>query len=100
MVMELGRLVFEVKLDEVGDDKKVVNNRIAIQVGKDKTTFVDIVAWGSTAELIAKYFNKGNEILIQGILTNKTRKKEEVEYETVAILVDRVIFTHGNAKEE
>jgi single-strand DNA-binding protein len=100
MVMELGRLVYDVKLDEVGEDKKVVNNRIAIQVAKDKTTFIDIVAWGSTAEIIAKYFKKGYEILIQGTLINKTRKKEEVEYESVAILVDKVMFTNGNAKEE
>ena len=77
----------------------MLNNRLAIAIGKDETTFVDIVAWGATAELIAKYFKKGFEILVQGHLINKKRKKDNVEYDTVAILVDKVIFTNGNPKE-
>lgn len=95
----LGRLVFDVKIDTVGEDEKVVlNNRIAIQTGKDKTTFVDIVAWGKNAEFINSYFKKGNEILLQGYLVNKTNKKEEIEYNTVMIKVERVNFTYGNNK--
>lgn len=99
MLMELGRLTFDVEVKDVADNKKVVNNRIAIQNSKDNTTFVDIVAWDSTAELIGKHFKKGFEILVQGHLINKTRKKDNVEIDTVAILVDKVIFTNGNPKE-
>lgn len=99
MLMEIGRLVYDVEVKEVGDNKKVLNNRIAIQNSKDNTTFIDIVAWNSTAELIGKYFKKGYEILIQGYLINRTKKKDNVEYDTVAIFVDKVIFTNGNPKE-
>lgn len=95
MLMELGRLTFEVKVNDVGEGKKVLNNRIAIQAGKDKTTFIDIVAWNGTAELIGKYFKKGYEILIEGHLINTSKKKDNVEYETVEILVENVLFTHG-----
>ena len=99
MVMELGRLTFDVVLENVGVDKKVVNNRLAIAVSKNQTTFVDIVAWNGTAEIIEKHFKKGFEILIQGHLINKTKKKDNVDFDTVAILVDKVLFTNGNPKE-
>lgn len=98
----LGRLVFDVEAKEVGEnkDKKVLNNRIAVSVGKDKTTFIDIEAWGNTADIIEKYYEKGNEILAEGQLVNRTKKKNDVEYETVAFLVDKIIFTYGNKKKE
>ncbi|MFA5528746.1 MAG: single-stranded DNA-binding protein [Peptostreptococcales bacterium] len=95
----LGRLVYDVKVDTVGDaEKTVLNNRIAIPMGKDKATFVDIVAWGKNAEFINSYFKKGNEILIQGYLVNKIGKKEEVEFNTVMLQVERINFTYGNNK--
>lgn len=99
MLMELGRLVYDVEVKDVGEDRKVINNRIAIQNNKDDSTFVDVVAWDGTAELIGKYFKKGYEILIHGRLVNNKKKKEDIEYDTVSILIDKVIFTNGNPKE-
>lgn len=101
MVVELGRLVYDVKVEKVkvgNDEKSVLNNRIAISSGKDKSIFVDIVAWGGTAELIGKYFQKGYEIYVEGHLINKTRKKDDVEFDTVALNVDNIKFTNGNNK--
>lgn len=106
MVTELGRLVFDVKVDKVGqDNKSVFNNRIAISSGKDKTgkektTFIDIVAWSGTADLIGKYYKKGYEIYVEGHLINTNRKKDNVEFETVAINVENIKFTYGNPKDE
>ncbi|NFL43171.1 single-stranded DNA-binding protein [Clostridium botulinum] len=101
MVLELGRLVYEVKVDKVGDDKKsVLNNKIAISSGKEKTTFLDIVAWGGTADLIGKYFKKGYEIYVEGHLINKIRKKENVEFEAVVLNIENIKFTNGNPKED
>lgn len=102
MIIELGRLTYPVKLDTVkvkDSEKKVLNNRLAIPINKDKSTFIDIVAWGTTAELINKHFKKGFEILVQGTLINNTRKKENVEFETVVLLIEKVLFTHGNPRE-
>ena len=106
MVGEIGRLVFDVKVDKVGADKKsVLNNRLAISSGKDsngkeKTTFIDVVAWNGTADLIGKYFKIGYEIYVEGHLINTTRKKDNVEFNTVAINIDTIKFTNGNPKED
>lgn len=98
----LGRIVFDLELREVGEnkDKKVINNRLAVSIGKEKTTFIDFEVWNHTAELIERYYSKGNEVLFEGHLINKTKKRDEVEYETVALQVDRVIFTYGNKRKE
>lgn len=97
MIAEIGRLCFDVEVKEVGENNlKVLNNRIAINNGKDKTVFVDITAWKGTAELIAKHFKKGDEIYIEGNLANSVAKKENVEFTTTSIIVSNVKFTHGN----
>ncbi|MBU3173305.1 single-stranded DNA-binding protein [Clostridium estertheticum] len=98
-VTEIGRLCNEVIVRKIKEDKKVLNNRMAIKVGKDKTTFIDIEAWNGTAELIGKHFKKGYEILVEGTLINKTGKKNEEEFQTVALRVEQIKFTNGNPKE-
>lgn len=97
-----GRLSYDVKVDTVGNDnKKVFNNRLAMRLGKDQTTFIDIVAWGGTAELIGKNYKKGSEILFQGKLINKKKTVADgVEVDGNAILIDEVIFTYGNKREK
>ena len=36
------------------------------------TQWHNIVAWGKTAELVEKYVNKGNEVGVEGKLTNRS----------------------------
>ena len=98
----LGRIVFDLEVREVGEnkDKKVLNNRLAVSIGRERTTFIDFEAWGSTAELIEKYYSKGNEILMEGHLINKTKKRDELEYETVGFQIERIIFTYGKKRKE
>lgn len=99
MVMEIGRLTYDVDVKPVAVGKRVLNNRLAINTSKTQKTFVDIIAWNETADLINKYYQKGYEILVEGHLVNKNKKKDNIEFEDVAILVDRVIFTNGNPKD-
>ena len=102
MVVELGRIVYDIKIEHVkiGDtEKSVVNNRLAIQNGKDKTTFIDIVAWGKIAEFLEKYYKKGYELYAEGELINKKKKKDNVEFETVCLLIAKIKFTNGNHKD-
>ena len=43
-----------------------INRRIARQDGTRETDFINCVAWGKQAEIIARYFDKGNQICIDG----------------------------------
>jgi single-strand DNA-binding protein len=65
---------------------------------RDDTTFVDIEAWGKSAELCAKYLTKGKQALVEGRLkldtwddrqTQQKRSKLKVVLENVQFLSGR-----------
>lgn len=93
-----GRLVREIELKEVGDERIVLNNAIAIprnyktENGPD-ADFMNIVAWGKRAELIEEYCNKGDLIGLDGRIQSRTyQNDEEQTIYTVEMLVDSVHF--------
>ena len=43
----------------------------------DKTTFHNLVAWNKTADIVEKYVIKGQEIMIEGHIDNRTYKKKD-----------------------
>ena len=64
---------------------------------RDETTFVDITAWGSSAENAAKYLTKGRAVFIEGRLqldtwddkeTGQKRSKIKVVAENIQFLPD------------
>lgn len=66
---------------------------------KQKTTFVDLVAWGTIAEIIAKHVTKGQPLFIEGKLdfstwkdktTGATRSKLEVKVDTFKFVGPKV----------
>lgn len=97
MIIELGKLLNEVKTHTVTTgkgDKLVLNNRIMIYQGKDRTTFVDITAWNGVAEFIVKHFKQNDEIFIEGELKNKEITVDNKTFQGFYILVEnaRVVF--------
>lgn len=105
MVKALGRLTREVAVTKVninGVEKNVLNNAIAMRNSnnKNETTFTDITAWDGTADLIGRFFNKGDEILLTGELRNRKIEVEGKKITTCYILVEKFEFTNGNKKKE
>lgn len=66
----IGRISKDLELRYTKDNKAVCEVNIAIQNGKDDTTFVPITTFGKTAENICEYARKGDLIGFQGILKN------------------------------
>lgn len=66
----IGRISKDLELRYTKDNKAVCEVNIAIQNGKDDTTFVPITTFGKTAENICEYARKGDLIGLQGILKN------------------------------
>ena len=74
-----------------------INRKYKTEAGemKEEVTFVDLEAWGKTAELIAKYLKKGSLALFDGRLkldtwedkeTKQKRQKLKVVVETMQFL--------------
>ena len=58
-----------------------------------KADFVPCVAWGNTAQFLAKYFTKGKEILCEGrIQTGSYTDKDGGKRYTTDVVLDRVEF--------
>ena len=77
LVVLTGRLTADPELKTTQSGISVTSFSIAVdrryRAGEEKQTdFINIVAWRQTAELVAKYFKKGNLIGIEGSI--QTRK--------------------------
>ena len=58
-----------------------------------KADFISCTAWGNTAQFLAKYFQKGKEILCEGrIQTGSYTDKDGRKVYTTDIVLDRVEF--------
>jgi len=52
--------------------------------GEEKTEWHNIIAWGSLAEIVAKYIRKGSKLLIDGKI--QTKKYQEKYYTEILAL--------------
>lgn len=73
-----GRLTGTPLVGSTQSGKAVTNFSVAVnrRFDKEKTDFFKVVAWKKTAEFICKYFDKGQEILIEGRLENNKWQDE------------------------
>lgn len=66
----------------------------------ENTVFMPCVAWGKTAESVCRHFDKGQEALVEGRLSQrKYTTKEGVEREIIELIADRVHFC-GTKREQ
>lgn len=96
----------EVKIVPVSDgEKSVFNNRVAISELGDQTTYINVTAWGSLAELMGQFLKKGDEFYAEGEIKNGSMNTYDEQgkikvIQTNYLLIDRIKFTHGNKKEK
>ena len=98
-----GRTATEIELKYSSNDEKtaVGKFRIAVNRKKGEADFFNCVAFGSTAENIAKYFHKGDRILISGRLeNNQYTNKEGQKVTSTRIVVEQFDFIELKPKEE
>lgn len=95
LLILMGRLTKDPELKHITSGIAVTSFTIAVNRQKkdDKADFIDCVAWGNTAEFIAKYFTKGQMINTVGRLqvreyTDKDGNKHRVSED----VVDRAFF--------
>lgn len=71
----MGRLTHDPELRHTGTGKPVATFTVAIDNGygeNKKTDFINCVAWNKTAEFVAKWFSKGQMIIVEGRISTRT----------------------------
>ena len=105
-VQGVARFVTDLELRNVETsegEKKVVSARIAVNEGKEKSSFFPCEMWQGTAEFASKFFEKGSQVQFKGYLTNRKHvhlRGQENEFTTtdVVIVIDEFDFV-GKKKE-
>ena len=95
----MGRLVADPELRSTPQNKTVVSFTIAVnrsftrQGEQPQTDFLDIVAWGKTAEFVGRYFTKGQQIAIAGRIQTRTwEDKQGNKRKSVEVVAEEVHF--------
>lgn len=78
----IGRVVRDIECVQTKTEKKMVNNSLAIDCGKDaegnkQTMFVDITLFDKTAEIFKLYVEKGDKVAVNGELRIRDFTRED-----------------------
>ena len=99
-ILMVGRITKDIELRYTPNNKAVITVNIAIQNGKDDTTFLPITVFGNVAETTSKYCKKGDLIGIKGNIKNHNwqDKQGNMHYD-YSFIAERVSFLSSKAKE-
>ena len=80
--------------------KEVTRFSVAIprKYNREETDFINIVAFGKTAEFVNKYFGKGSAIIVVGSIQTRTYEKDGQKRYATEIVADEVSFA-GSKKD-
>lgn len=99
----MGRLTADPELRQTPSGVSVVRFTVAVDRGYVKqgeerqTDFINVVAWRGSAEFVAKYFQKGSMIAVQGSIQTGSYEKDGVKHYTFEIVADNVSFCGGKS---
>lgn len=100
-VVMTGRLTADVELKQTPNGVYVCHFTIAQNKNKDASPeFFDCVAWRQTAELVSRYFQRGDGIEVVGRLSARTYEKDGYRRKAVEIVCDNVSFPMGKVNRE
>jgi single-strand DNA-binding protein len=100
-----GRLTNHPELKHTSTGKEVTDFSIAVESNKKTngeriTNFFKIEAWNAAAEFICKYFEKGQQIIVEGRLAASSyNDKSGVKRKDVFVIVDTVNFCGAKSTE-
>ena len=98
----IGNLTRDNELKQAGQTQ-VLRNTLAVkrEFKKDETDFINIIAFGKTAELIAKYTQKGSKLYVEGAIqvSSYDDKDGNKKYSTDVIIRNIEFLSASKNKE-
>ena len=97
----IGRLTKEPVFKSTSTGKSICDIPLAVQNGKDDTTYITINVWNKIAETVAKYCKKGDLIGINGIIRNHNwEDKNGNKHYDYTFIGNRISFLATGTKKE
>ena len=87
-----GNLTRDIELKTTANGTQVANATIAVNGFKEgDTSFIDLVLFGKTAEIAAKYTAKGQQIGVSGRLQQRSwEAKDDTKRSVIEVVVDNL----------
>jgi single-strand DNA-binding protein len=97
----IGRLTKASELKYTQSGTAIFKNSIAInrKFKREETDFINILAFGKTAELIANHVNKGDQLGIEGHIQTGSYEKDGQKKYTFEVVVDSITFIGGKKEQ-
>ena len=102
-VQILGRFTKEQELKYTASGTAILRNNIAVQRnfknkdGERESDFINVVAFGKTAELLNQYFGKGQQVAVEGrIQTGSYEKGDGTRVYTTDVIINQFDFVGSN----
>lgn len=102
-VVITGRLTRDAELRTTQNGKSVVSFTVANDTGfgdYKRTNFINVVAWGKTAEFVANYFKKGSAIGICGQVQTRDYEKDGHKVYVTEIVATEVHFIENKKNDD
>lgn len=102
----MGRLTRPAELRQTNSGKSVCSFAIAVDRdfkganGEKEVDFIDVVAWGNTAEFVARYLDKGRMAIVKGRLQIREWTDKEGNKRRNAEVIAENIYFGDSRKEE
>jgi single-strand DNA-binding protein len=98
-VVIIGRLTGDPVTKQAGD-ATVVNITLAVdRIKRGEADFIPVVVWRKTAEIVAKYCNKGSQIAVCGRIQTRSYEKDGAKVYVTEVVADDVQLL-GSPKTE
>lgn len=99
----IGRLTADPEMRKTQNDKSVLSFSIAVNNPhkKDEVFFIRVVAFGTTAEFITRYFSKGDRIGVIGYIKSRNYvDKDSVNRTSFEVVADMTYFCEAAKKND
>lgn len=95
----MGRMTRDPELKYTANEKAVVSFTIAVDrdyKGEDAADFINCVAWNKTADMVDRYFHKGERIIVSGRIQTRTWETNDGKRrKATEVIADRVYFVES-----
>lgn len=93
-----GYITKDTELKKTSTGKTLAYTTIAVNTGKDQTTFIDIKAWNKVADVLHKFGHKGQGVAVQGHLQPNHYTKDGQDIFKLDVIADRITLLGGKGK--
>lgn len=100
----IGNLVRDPELKHIASGSSVCEFTLALNrsfkgkdgEAKEEVSFVDVVAWGKLAEIVAEYCKKGKQVHVEGYLKQERWESPEgKKMSRIRVVAEQVVFLGG-----